>query len=342
MAFDLVGKAVKKLRLPTVNYDNSPIKIIPAQCGDINSRFFSVEMYDDRGDIDLSKYTTVMLNATLPDGTLQIQTGEIDQTTKTVTCKIAGSMISQSGKVTCDIALQGVDSNGDGIRLTSQTFYIFAANSQSDDSAIEGDDDYGLLMQLLNEVSQVEAEIKTAEQSRVTAETQRVSAENTRKSQETTRVNQETSRVNAEKARVTAEDGRVATENARVSAEDARRTTESQRVTAENARAKAEESRVSVEKSRVSAESGRVTAEQGRVDAEEARVAAEQSRVTAETQRVSEFSAAKKDCETATEKANDIYDAITETLDALPCSTEVVDGSTTSSIVTLRFIKLGG
>lgn len=230
MAFDLVGKAVKKLRLPTVNYDNSPIKIIPAQCGDINSRFFSVEMYDDRGDIDLSKYTTVMLNATLPDGTLQIQTGEIDQTTKTVTCKIAGSMISQSGKITCDIALQGVDSNGDGIRLTSQTFYIFAANSQSDDSAIEGDDDYGLLTQLLNEVSQVEAEIKTAEQ----------------------------------------------------------------------------------------------------------------GRVTAETQRVNEFSAAKKDCETATEKANDIYDTITETLDALPCSTEVVDGSTTSGIVTLRFIKLGG
>lgn len=36
MAFDLVGKAVKFLRLPTVDYLNAPIKIIPAQQNDVN------------------------------------------------------------------------------------------------------------------------------------------------------------------------------------------------------------------------------------------------------------------------------------------------------------------
>lgn len=174
MAFDLVGKAVKKIRLPTVNYDNSPIKIIPAQCGDVNSRFFEIEMYDDRGDIDVSHYDTVILNATLPDGSLQIAEGEIREEAKIVVCKIAGSMLSQSGKITCDVSLSGVDSSGEAMKLTSQTFYIFAAASQSNENAIEGNDNYDALTQLLYEVSQLEAEISSAEQSRVSAEEQRV------------------------------------------------------------------------------------------------------------------------------------------------------------------------
>lgn len=37
------------------NPNISPIKIIPAQAVDINSRYFSVTLYDDRGDISLKK-----------------------------------------------------------------------------------------------------------------------------------------------------------------------------------------------------------------------------------------------------------------------------------------------
>lgn len=174
MAFDLVGKAVKNLRLPTVDYNNSPLKIIPAQEGDINSRYFSVTLYDDRGDISLANYAKVTLNATLPDGELQMSEGEIDKVNNLAVCKIAGSMLSQLGKVSCDILLTGNDTSGTATSLTSQTFYVFVAKSQAGDDAIEGSDDYTLLVQLLNEVSELEGNIETAEEARVAAEQARV------------------------------------------------------------------------------------------------------------------------------------------------------------------------
>lgn len=53
MQFDLLGKAVRKFRLPAVDYVNAPVVVIPAQSGDVNSRYFEVTLYDDRGNIDL-------------------------------------------------------------------------------------------------------------------------------------------------------------------------------------------------------------------------------------------------------------------------------------------------
>lgn len=140
MAFDLVGKAVKKLRLSTVDYNSSPVKIIPAQSGDVNSRFFSITLFDDRGDILLAPYTKVTLNAALPDGELQMTEGEINKDKNIAICKIAGSMLSQIGKVSCDILLTGKDNNDVDTSLTSQTFYLFVSKSQSGNNMIEGDD----------------------------------------------------------------------------------------------------------------------------------------------------------------------------------------------------------
>ena len=48
MSFSLIGKAVKVLKLPTVDYLNSPTKLIPVQQGDIQSRYFNIILYDDR------------------------------------------------------------------------------------------------------------------------------------------------------------------------------------------------------------------------------------------------------------------------------------------------------
>lgn len=161
MAFDLAGKAVKNLRLPTVNYNNSTIKIIPAQEGDINSRFLSVTLFDDRGTISLDYYTKATLNVTLPDGELQMAEGEIDKDKNIVVCKIAGSMLSQLGKVSCDILLTGSDASGTATSLTSQTFYLFVSKSQAGDDAIKGSDDDTLIVQLLNGVSELEGNIET-------------------------------------------------------------------------------------------------------------------------------------------------------------------------------------
>lgn len=65
MSFSLIGKAVKVLKLPTVDYLNSPTKLIPVQQGDIQSRYFNIILYDDRGNIDLSIYSKAQLFGTV-------------------------------------------------------------------------------------------------------------------------------------------------------------------------------------------------------------------------------------------------------------------------------------
>ena len=297
MAFDLVGKAVKNLRLPTVDYNNSPIKIIPAQEGDINSRFFSVTLFDDRGDIPLTPYTKATLNATLPDGELQMAEGEIDKEKNIAICKIAGSMLSQLGKVSCDILLIGKDSTNTDTSLTSQTFYLFVAKSQAGDDAIAGSDDYTLLVQLLNEVSELEDNIETAEEARVAAEQARVTAENTRASNET-------KRVNAENARATAETNRASAETKRASAETARAEAETARASAEATRKTNEDARIAAETKRASAESTRATNETARKNAETARQTAEEARVAAEQARVDEYTELAGDMEEAIDNIN--------------------------------------
>ena len=341
MAFDLVGKAVKKLRLPTVNYD-SPIKVIPAQQGDVNSRYFVVELYDERGTIDLTPYNRAVLNARLPDDSLQFIDGELHKEDNTALLKIAGSTLSISGKVTCDVSFYGEDSNGQSITLTSQTFYVFVAYSQASDESIEGNDDYSLLLKLLKEVSALEDSIETAESSRVEAETQREESESKRKSQEIARQSAETKRASAENTRASNEDARASAEAGRVTAENQRVSAEAARVDAENKRVSAEKARVSAETQRVNAESSRVNAETARANAETSRETAESSRVEAETQREESFATAKTNCDAATTRANNAADAVQDVLDALPCETQMDDNGTISDIILLKFVQSGG
>ncbi|MGN0819833.1 MAG: leucine-rich repeat protein [Christensenellaceae bacterium] len=164
MSFKLLGKAVRRLRLPTVNYENSTIQVIPAQSGDMNSRCIEIELYDDRGDINLSAYTRVMLNATLPDETKQVIEGVIDTEKNIAICNIKSSIIRQYGKVVCDISFYGKEENNEDIWLTSQTFYIFVAPSQVDNEAIDGTDEDNVLLRLYRKI---EAEEQRAQNSEI-------------------------------------------------------------------------------------------------------------------------------------------------------------------------------
>lgn len=322
MAFDLVGKAVKHLRLPTVDYDNTPIKVIPAQAGDINSRFFIVQLYDDRGDIDLSQYDSVTLNAVTPDEVLRGYGGEVDKEQNCVVIKIAASMMYLSGRVACDIALKGHNEDGEGTMLTSQTFYLYVASSQIDDEAIEADNSYAPLLKLLEDVRILEEELSDAEAERTAKESLREKNENTRKSQESSRVKAESSRVVAEGARVEKEVERV--------------NNELLRSTAESNRAKAENARVSAETKRAAAENSRVTAENNRATAESNRVKTEQSRVTAENKREQDFNTAKNSCIDVTNRA----ETILENFDTMPCAVEVKRGEVAERVLTLSFVVL--
>ena len=67
MSVDLTGKAVRCLRLPTVDYNVAPVSVVSAQIGDAKSRILLVTLYDDRGEIDLSNYTSANVYAVLQD-----------------------------------------------------------------------------------------------------------------------------------------------------------------------------------------------------------------------------------------------------------------------------------
>ena len=299
MQFDIVGKAVRVLKLPTVNYDNHTIKVVPAQVGDVNSRFFEVHLYDDRGEIPFSQYNELYLGVTLPDDSVEYSVGEIDGDIGYV--KLLSSMLQETGRLKCSVMLRGQDDNKEEVWLTSQTFYVTVLSSSVfDESQAGNDDDYNLLLGLIKDVEDLEENIETAEAARVEAENKRVeaekgrvSAENQRVENENERIANENARKSAESARVTAENNRVKAEQARVSAENARDAAEDQRVeneneriSNENARKGAESARESAEDARVKAEQGRVTAEQGRVSAENARDSAEDVRIENEKDRV--------------------------------------------------------
>jgi|GEM_PF-5155904 len=158
MAFDLKGKAVRSLRLPTVDYTGAPIQLTQAKSGDINSRYFAITLYDDRGTIDLSLYTLVQLSATLPDETVQYYEGEIEN--GVVYVKLTSSMLSQSGRLSCDISLQGKDEHGEVILLTSQTFYVNVAFSQnSDGNGTQGEENLSILITLIDDVRELKSQL---------------------------------------------------------------------------------------------------------------------------------------------------------------------------------------
>lgn len=225
MSFNLVGKAVKKLRLPTVNYLNAPTQVIPVQQGDTNSRFFEITLYDDRGTIPLSVYTKAVLNGATPIGVVLTSQCEI-QGSKVV-CKFGGGLSTECGRVPCNITLYNTDNSE---QLTSQTFYVIVYPSQAENVITENNEDYNQLQVLMKEIANLESQITVAEQARVTAENGRVSAEQ--------------ARVNAESARASAEATRASNEATRQSNEQSRQTAETGRATAESSRVSAEKNRV--------------------------------------------------------------------------------------------------
>lgn len=162
MSFDLTGKAVKILRLPTVEYNKEFINVVPTQQGDVNSRYFVATLYDDRGDIDLSSYDLVTLNATLPDGTLQFYTGDIDKETNTLVIQIPSSMMEQKGNSVCNLMVRS--SADDVVLLTSQTFYLFTMKSQGGENAEEaGNDDTSVAAKIFEYAESAEKNAQIAE-----------------------------------------------------------------------------------------------------------------------------------------------------------------------------------
>lgn len=138
----------------------------------------------------------------------------------TVLLPIAYWMVELDGTVQCDVSII----NGTQT-LTTTLFEIKVEQAANGNDEITGDDDYGVLVELIQEVNaikQVEVDRAKAESSRVTAEKNRVTAESSRASAEKDRASAETSRASAESTRAENENVRVQHEQSRTSNETER------------------------------------------------------------------------------------------------------------------------
>ena len=280
MGDDMKGKAVRSLRLPTVNYTGTLMQTVQAQEGDSNSRFLCVTLFDDTGTVDLSGYEFAVLNATQPSGTIRFSDGEIKD--GAVYCELTYPMLSETGRLECDIVL--ASKHG---RLTTQRFYIHVLHSQANAPEIVlRDDNFPILVHVIRDVRELESTVSDAEAQRVFEEEVRIRNEATRTANESGRVSAEGTRSVAEAARQHAESQRKLNENHRILQENARIAAELQRNDAEAVRVTAESHRETVETARVSAENTRQQNEERRNTSEDARVIAENQRSCAEAERI--------------------------------------------------------
>lgn len=201
---------------------------IVAKQYDKQSRFLKVTLLDSGERIKVESASTAVINARRKDEVAKTFEGTVNAD-GTVTVPLTYWMLQLDGTVKCDISILTANKT-----VLSTTLFELEVQEAAapDDSEIEKDDDYGILIQLIADVQA----IKDAEAKRVTAENSRVNAE-------TTRVNAEAARVKAEQARVSAENSRVDVESKRVTAEKGRVDVESKRVAAETARVQAETKR---------------------------------------------------------------------------------------------------
>lgn len=161
MAVDLMGKAVKRLRLPTVNYDLAPVPIVSAQVGDANSRVLLLSLYDDTGDIDLSNYNNTTLRAVLPSGDTRLltDTAPLKPKNTQIVFKIPSGILLEEGRVSCNAILYGSEEEV----LTSQPFYIMVSETNGSEDGEEATED------ITNALNAVMAAASAAQESAKTA-----------------------------------------------------------------------------------------------------------------------------------------------------------------------------
>lgn len=201
---------------------------IVAKQYDKQSRFLKVTLLDSGERIKVESASTAVINARREDEVAKTFEGTVNAD-GTVTVPLTYWMLQLDGTVKCDISI--ITANKTVLSTTLFELEVQEA-AAPDDSEIEKDDDYGILIQLIADVQAIKD-----------AEAKRVSAENSRVNAETIRVNAEAARVKAEQARVSAENSRVDVESKRVTAEKGRVDAESKRVAAETARVQAETKR---------------------------------------------------------------------------------------------------
>lgn len=159
---------------------------IVAKQYDKQSRFLKVTLLDSGERIKVESASTAVINARREDEVAKTFEGTVNAD-GTVTVPLTYWMLQLDGTVKCDISI--ITANKTVLSTTLFELEVQEA-AAPDDSEIEKDDDYGILIQLIADVQA----IKDAEAKRVTAENGRVDAESKRVAAETARVQAETKR----------------------------------------------------------------------------------------------------------------------------------------------------
>ncbi len=260
--------------------DAANISIGAVKQNDLNSIKFVIGITDNGDPADLTDVTYATMTIKRPDDTYNNGYCVLEGDNK-ISYILPINTVNQIGIHEGEIHLYSVD---DVVKVTAG-FYYDVKESLFVDEGVTDQDNYPILVQLIDDVSTLETDIETAEAIRVSSENTRVSNENTRLTSEATRVSNEAIRQTNESDRETYETNRISAEGDRSIAESIRVTYEDNRVSAENARISSETTRQSNESVRVSSETSRQSEEDTRVSNETSRIAAETARSSAETER---------------------------------------------------------
>lgn len=129
---------------------------IVAKQYDKQSRFLKVQMTNLEKPIQVDCDATVVINARREDNTAKSFAGEVNND-GTVTVPLTYWMLELDGTVKCDISvIVGTDTV-----LTTTLFELEVQEAAADDTSVDKDDDYGILVSLINEVKKTEKELTT-------------------------------------------------------------------------------------------------------------------------------------------------------------------------------------
>lgn len=188
------------------------VQVVKAKQYDNGARFLKITLFASGKKISADPSATVTINARRGDGQGKAYAGKVNDD-GTVTVPITYWMLELEDTITsCDVSI--IDT-AQKTKLSTLNILIEVEASNYSDGDISEDDNYDLLVTLINQVEELEDNVEAAEAEREQAEAGRVSAEQ--------------SRVTAEQRRVSAEQARVKAEQARVQAEEEREEAEAQR-----------------------------------------------------------------------------------------------------------------
>lgn len=134
---------------------------IVAKQYDKTSRYLKVTLLNEEEEFSVDANATVTINARREDETAKSFAGEVNSD-GTVTVPLTYWMLELDGTVKCDISII----NGTDNVLTTTLFELEVEEAAADDTSVSNDEDYGILVSLIEEVKETsETLTKTYESS---------------------------------------------------------------------------------------------------------------------------------------------------------------------------------